>query len=1095
MYRGDFVHLHSHTQYSLMDGLCSPAELLGAAKDLGHHALAFTDHGTLAVHREAQKAARDAGMKPILGVEAYISETDRFDRRDIKKRDDNTKVFNHIVLLAKNQEGVGNLNKLSELAWTEGFYRKPRIDAEALSDNGGGLIVLSGCMNGIISKAIENGDMENANRWTKWFVESFGEDFYMEVQPHNPAELNHALLDLADLYSVRPVVTSDCHFATEDQRAVEEALLILSTKPSLAEGATYKRGKEAGDIFERFNYLYPDRPISFEKIDVYIQSKNQAQETLSLQEIDRPELFENTLRIADQIQDYEYYEDLKLLPSPKVDADTRLRSMCNAGMKKRGYDDDHAYTKRLDMELGVIEAKGFSAYILIEADMVKWARSKDIMVGPGRGSAAGSLVCHLLGITTPDPIKHGLLFARFINEERNDFPDIDTDFQDTRRGEVKEYLHRKFKNVSSIATYTYFKDKGVVRDVARIFHVPLGEVNKALKTVEDFEDFESSPNTLEFRNAYPEVLEYARKLRGRIRSTGAHAAGLVIAKDSISNYAPLETRSNPKDPVSGRVMVTAYDMDQVADIGLIKYDLLGLKTLSVISDAVKAIKDRTGKEIDLETIDLDDPEVHAMLAAGNTKGVFQVEAGPYTNLIMKIGTSKFEHLVASNALVRPGAMNTVGATFIARKEGREQVRYDHPILEKITSETYGVIIYQEQVMQACVELAGMSWSDADRLRKIIGKKKDVSEFDEYRQRFIDGASKNITEKQAEKLWKDFEAHAGYSFNKSHSVAYSMLAMWTGWLKYHYPTEFMYATLKNEGDGDSRTDYLIEAKRLGIKILMPHVNKSAAGFKIEGDAIRFGLGDIKSISPEKGAVRIMANAPYYSYEEFNEIAKQKGSGINTRMIDSMNAVGALAFMDNPLTGNEPDNFYEYLNVPKFKTGGLSPAVMQQISKLDDFEERGCFVFLAMVKSIKRGKGWARIELVDESGNIGLFHKEQTLIEPGQMYLILAADNRISRFIPIDDVANMTDDALVKFLNVETINIDDDKRVVISFNAMKAKSGKGYGHVVVSDKEKHLERIIVFNKLYPMALDRMKPGAVVKVKCGMTEDNSLFLQEVS
>lgn len=1094
MYAGDFVHLHCHSQYSLMDGLCTPQELLGAAKDLGHTALAITDHGTLSGHRDMQEAAIDAGLKPILGVEAYISETDRFDRRAVKNRDDNTQVFNHIILLSKDRQGLANMNKMSEIAWTEGFYRKPRIDAEVLVENRDGIIVLSGCMNGIVSKAIERGDMDNAHRWMTWFKDNFDENFYVEIQPHNPAELNHTLLELSDLYGVKPVVTSDCHFATEDQRAVEEALLILSTKPKLADGATYAKAKEIKDIFERFNYLYPDRPISFAEIDVFVQSRMDAAKTLAEQGITREDIFENTVNIAESVTGYDYNKGLELLPVPKTDPDARLDSMCNAAMKKRGLDKNEDYTKRLALELGVIKSKRFSSYFLIEADMIKWAKSKGIMVGPGRGSAAGSLVCYLLDITQVDPIKYGLLFARFINEERNDFPDIDTDFQDTRRGEVKEYLTRKFKNVASIATFSYFKDKGVIRDAARVFHVPLGEVNKALKTVDTFEDFESSPNTREFRKKYPEVLEYAKKLRGRIRGTGAHAAGVVVAKDSISKYVPLETRSDDSNAVTGRLVVTANDMNQVADIGLIKYDLLGLKTLSVIDDTLKSIKDRHGIDVDLSSIDLDDPDVHAMLTAGFTKGVFQVEAVPYTNLVMKMGTSKFDHLAASNALVRPGAMNTVGASFVARKDGREQVKYDHPILEEITKETYGVIIYQEQVMQACVKLAGMSWSDADKIRKIIGKKKDVKEFEQYRERFVTGAMEHVSQAIAERLWHDFEAHAGYSFNKSHAVAYSMVSMWTAWLKYHYPTEFMYAILRNEKNSKTRLKYFIEAKRLGIKILLPHINKSKAEFSLEGDAIRFGLGDIKSISPEKGAARIISGAPYESYAAFREYASQKGSGINSRMIDSLNAIGAASFKDNPLTGEEQNNLYEYLSVPKFKSGNLSPKIMARINPLDDFEEEGCFIHLGMVTDIKRGKGWSRVELVDETGTIGLFHKEQTSIEPGQMYLILAADNRISRFIAIDDVEANQDDAMVRFLEADEIKIPHDKRVVLSFNTMNSKAGKKYAHAVIADNEKNMERVIIFTKMYPKALDKFKRGAVVKLDLGRTDSDALYVKDI-
>jgi DNA polymerase-3 subunit alpha len=479
--------------------------------------------------------------------------------------------------------------------------------------------------------------------------------------------------------------------------------------------------------------------------------------------------------------------------------------------------------------------------------MINWAKSQDILVGPGRGSAAGSLVCYSLGITDVDPIEYNLLFFRFINPERNDFPDIDTDFDDRRRKEVKDYLKKKFKHVASISTYTYFKEKGVVRDAARVFMVPLQDVNRAMKSVDTFEDFMESPNTKEFRIKYPEVIWLAERLRGKIRSVGVHAAGVVVAKDDIRKYAPVESREDLQDKVSGRIPVVAYDMDTVADIGLIKLDALGLKTLSVIADSIKSIKERTGKEIILSSLTMDDANVYKTLGEGYTKGIFQAEATPYTNLLMKMGIDKFEDLVASNALVRPGAMNTVGASYVNRKNGKEAVNYTHEILRPFTENTYGVIIYQEQVMQACVYLGGMSWSEADKVRKIIGKKKDAKEFDEFKDKFIAGASKHITEKKAKSLWHDFEAHAGYSFNRSHAVAYSMLSYYTAWLKTYYPLEFIFSILKNENDNSVRTEYLIEAKRLGLKVLLPHINESDLYFSLKDDAIRFGLAEVKFIS--------------------------------------------------------------------------------------------------------------------------------------------------------------------------------------------------------------------------------------------------------
>lgn len=1085
----DFVHLHCHSQYSTMDGLCSPYELLSAAKDLGQTTLAITDHGTLSSHREMQKASAELGIKPILGIEAYISETDRFDRRDIRKRDDNTSVFNHLIILAKDQAGLENLQRLSEIAWTEGYYRKPRIDLEVLGEYGDGLIVLSGCMNGLISKAIERGREDRARQITHWFKSRFGGDFYMEIQPHNPVELNHKLLSLADEFGVSPVVTSDCHFATANQRALEEALLILSTKPDVNKEFNFAKSSKIQDIFERYNYIYPDRPISFQDIDVYVQDRDEIFKSMSAQDIERQDIYENTLAIADKISSYDFISNVDLLPVPKRNADSQLREKCIEGLKSRDIFDD-VYYMRMDEELSVIKKKKFAPYFLVVADMINWSKENGIMVGPGRGSAAGSLVCYLLGITEVDPIKYNLLFARFINEERNDFPDIDTDIQDSRRGEVKEYLRKRFKHVASISTYQYFKDKGVIRDAARVFMVPLTEVNASLKTVDTFEDFENSPNTAEFRAKYPEVIKLAEQLRGRIRGTGMHAAGIVVAKEPINKYAPIETRNDPQADISGtRIPVVGYEMETAAEIGLIKIDALGLKTLTVISDTISMIKD----DIVLTDIPLDDKAIYQDLTNGYTRGVFQAEATPYTNLLMKMGVDNFEDLVASNALVRPGAMNTVGESYIARKNGKEMISYVHPIMQPFLENTYGVVIYQEQVMQACVNLAGMSWSDADKIRKIIGKKKDVHEFDKFKFQFVEGAAKNISVDAAEELWHTFEAHAGYSFNRSHAVAYSMLSYWTAWLKHYYPTEFMFSLLKNEKDKDARTDYLLEAKRLNIKVLLPHVNESELDFSIQGKSIRFGLSNIKYVSDGIGS-KIIANRPYRNYAHLLEVAETKGSGINSRAIQALNTVGAAAFDDNPRTGNESENYYEYLNIPKFDTKGIVPKIREQIDPLSDFEELGCFVFMAMVKSIKRGPTWSRVELVDDTGSLGVFHSENTQIETNQMYFFLVGDNRIHRYVSIDDVVEKKDDQFVKYLYVDNVPAPPGKYGVVDFTPYRTKANKMMAHIIISDADKNLMRVIAFPKNYTLALAKMRPGMICEPVISEMDDGTKYVKEL-
>jgi len=1073
-----------------MDGLNSPKELAQAAKDAGQSAIAITDHGTLASHRDMQIACKEIGIKPILGVEAYISPTDRFDRSS--KTDKSIQAYNHIILLAKNKKGLENINILQELAWNEGFYHKPRIDREILKEYAEGIVVLSGCLNGLISKSIERQEFSEAKLILKDFKQTFGEDFYIEVQSHNPKEINEKLLELADELKIKAVATGDAHFAKGEDKVLEEAMLILSTNPKVDKDADFEMSRNMKNMLDRFNYLYPDRRISFQEYNLFIQTRQEIEADFKEAGINRIDIFNNTLEISDKIEEYDFYENLDLLPVPKTDADEKLRELAEKGLERLGKASDEVYRARMEEELEVIKNKSFASYFLVISDMINWAKSQEIMVGPGRGSAAGSLVCYALGITDVDPIKYDLLFFRFINPERNDFPDIDTDFEDRRRKEVKDYLKKKFKHVASISTFTYFKDKGVIRDAARVFMVPLNDVNKALKSVDTFEDFVDSPNTKEFRAKYPEVTWLAEKLRGKIRSVGVHAAGVVVAKDDIRKYAPVESREDAQDKVSGRIPVVAYDMDTVADIGLIKLDALGLKTLSVISDTLTSIRKRTGKNIDLSKISLDDKDVYKTLSEGYTKGVFQAEATPYTNLLIKMGVNSFEDLAASNALVRPGAMNTVGASYISRKNGHEAVEYIHQIMQPFTQNTYGVIIYQEQVMQACVHLGGMSWSEADKVRKIIGKKKDAKEFDQFKDRFIRGASQHISEKKAEALWHDFEAHAGYSFNRSHAIAYSMLSYYTAWLKHYYPLEFMFSVLKNENDKDARTEYLIEAKRLGLRVKLPHINESDIYFSLQKDSIVFGLAEIKFIS-DGIANKIIDKRPYNDYADFMSKASKKGSGINSRAITALNMIGGAAFEDNPRQGNEKDNYYEYLGIPTFNLD-LPPRIKSQARPIEDFDPLGSFVMFGMVKNIKRGSGWARVELVDETGSIGLFHHEQTQIETNQMYFILVGDNRIARYVNVKDINPDSSDIFVDYLYRKSYDLSDDEYIVVNHTPYKTKAGKTMAHIVMSDKEKNLTRAIVFPAMYKVALAKMRDGMKCKVVLSKLDDGTLNVKEI-
>jgi DNA polymerase-3 subunit alpha len=1087
-----YVGLHVHTHFSLMDGVATPEEYVKRAVEIGMPSLAITDHGTLSGHREMYRLAKAGGIKPILGVEAYITQN-RFDQRDKSERTTPLDlVYHHLTILAKNQQGLENLNKLNEISWTEGYYRKPRIDFEVLDKYREGLVISSACLGGLIAKAIEVGEIGEAKKHLAWFKEIFADDFYVEVMPHNPPEMNQALFDLADEFKIKPIVTPDCHHSNKDQKVIQEIMLALNTHAKLEKDVTYEASLKHEDMMDRLDYLYgAERQMSFNKFDIHLLSYEEMKDAMAKQGHTREDMFENTLEISDKIEDYDIKEHMNLLPVQYRNPDKELKTLALEGLAERGLSENPEYLARLDEELQIIKDKKFGPYFLVVRSMIAWAKKEDIVVGPGRGSAAGSLLCYALGITDIDPIKHGLLFFRFINPERNDFPDIDTDIQDTRREEVKDYLVRQYRHVASIATFLQFTGKGMVRDISRIFNIPLADVNKALKTIDTWEEYCDSRSVQWFREKYPQVEVYGEQMRGRIRGTGIHAAGVVTSKEPIFKYAPLETRSVTGS--EGRIPVVAVDMAEAENIGLIKLDALGLKTLSVIKDTVDIIEKRTDRKIDLLKIDMEDKNVYHMLSDGYTKGVFQCEATPYTNLLIKMGVKNFSELAASNALVRPGAMNTIGKDYVDRKHGRQAVTYLHQIMKDFTQDTYGCVLYQEQVMQACVNLGGMSMAEADKVRKIIGKKKDASEFDIFKDRFVTGAMRYVSKLQAEDLWHDFEAHAGYSFNKSHAVAYSTVSYWTAWLKVYYPLEFMFALLKNEKDKDARTEYLIEAKRMGIQIKLPHVNDSGMDFKIEGKGIRVGLSAIKYIS-DTIAERYISKRPFKSYKELEEFTYTKGSGVNARALQALRVTGAANFPDKHSDEEEVrSNLYEFLNLPEFNIT-IPQHYYAFINDVDDYEEKGSYILLGMVKAIKRGKGWSRVEVLDKTGSVGIFDNEQACVEAGKTYLILASDNRIVSAIPSDDIQK-SEDALVKFLGYKTLPYSDEEYFVLAFKPRVTKAGKRMASLVLADASRELHSVTVFPTKFAKAYMVIDEGGVYDFEFGKTKDGTIIMEDVS
>jgi DNA polymerase-3 subunit alpha len=773
-------------------------------------------------------------------------------------------------------------------------------------------------------------------------------------------------------------------------------------------------------------------------------------------------------------------------------------------MEIRGHTGDNVREERITEELDVIKSKDFSTYFLIEADVVNWCKENDIVVGPGRGSGAGSLVNYYLGITGIDPIPHNLLFFRFINPERNDYPDIDTDIEDRRRSDVKDYMRRKFKHVASIATFGTFAGKNSVRDAARVFMIPLADVNKALKgadfppNMDFFEMWDKTDNAREFSRKYPDVIKLAKFLHGRIRSQGMHAGGIVVANQPISNYAPMQTAKDNGDEAGNRIPLVALTMQDIEDIGLIKFDFLGLKALSVISDAVKDIKKRHGKDIDLYKIPLDDRKVYDNLSQGYTQGVFQAEGHTFTHWLLQAGANEFNDLVIGTSIARPGPLTTVGEDYKKRQRGLQPISYAHDVMRKHTEETLGLIVYQEQVMLAMTDLAGMSMSTADRVRRIISKKKEVALMEQYKAEFVDGASEKVDRAVAEKLWSDFEAHAGYSFNKSHAVVYSMITYWTAWLKENYTLEFMNAVLKNEKDKDKRLDYLMEAKRLKVRVMLPHVNESGIDFEIQsgdhGDFIRFGLSDVKYISGKVGN-KLLEKRPFTDYNHLYESVMEKGSGLSSRTLQALNAIGGAAFPDHPRTGNERENFFEYLAIPAFQSADLPPRIKDQFTKLEDFSDTETFVMAAMVRAIKNGDGWVRLDLVDETGSAGVFISEQHAVEAGKMYVFLVANNSVMRYITVEDLSQGKGTDFRDFLKAASFpDVPDGMMRVVAFATRKTKKGQRMATVVFSDEEKNLTSALVWPSLWAKAHTMCKVGEVVDVQLDETDDGAIFVKNI-
>ena len=868
-----FVHLHTHSCYSLLDGAGKIKDLVKRAAELNMPALALTDHGNMFGVIEFYKEAKARGIKPLIGVEVYVAPRTRFDKTP--KIDDQ---LSHLVLIAKNNQGYQNLMHIVSSSYTEGYYYKPRVDRQLLAENREGIIALSSCLAGEIPGYILTGQFEKALETAGFYRELFGpENFYLELQFHGINEqktVNRRIIELARSLNLPLVATNDVHYILKSHAKTQDVLLAIQT------------GKSIND---------PGR-LKFPTEEFYLKSREEME--LIFGEI--PEALNNSLKIANECH-VELEFGRYLLPEFPVPDEKKpeqyLKELCLKGLYERYVKPTEEIKMRLFHELKVIEQMGFSGYFLIVWDFIRYAKEKGIMVGPGRGSAAGSLVAYTLGITDIDPIKYGLLFERFLNPERVSMPDIDVDFCFERRQEVIDYLYYKYgeERVAQIITFGTMAAKAAVRDVGRALDWPYGEVDKIAKLIPNVlgitlrDAIESTP---ELKNIYEnsprtrELLDLAMQIEGMPRHASVHAAGLVIAPEAIDHHLPLFKTSEG-------VVTTQFEKDTVEELGLLKIDLLGLRTLTVIEKALNFIEKQTGKKISLKDISLNDEKTFKLLENGDTVGVFQLESQGMRQILKELKPSTIEDLIALVALYRPGPLGSgMVEDFIKRRHQRVPVEYPHPDLEPVLKETYGVIVYQEQVMLIASILAGFSLGEADLLRRAMGKKKPEI-IAALKGDFIErSVARGYPREKAEEIFNLIEYFAGYGFNKSHSAAYAFVAYYTAWLKANFPVPFFAALLISVKDNlDKVTVYVEDCHKRGIKVLPPDINLSGVDFTISGQEIRFGLAAVKNVG-EAAAQAIIYERDKRKFADFTDFMERVDKkSVNKRVIESLVKAGA------------------------------------------------------------------------------------------------------------------------------------------------------------------------------------------------------------
>ncbi|HEX7193016.1 MAG TPA: DNA polymerase III subunit alpha [Thermoanaerobaculia bacterium] len=1066
-----FVHLHLHTEYSLLDGASRPEALAKRVAQLGMPACAITDHGNMFGAVEFYNAMKGEGVKPIIGCEMYVAYGSRFDKSSVEDQQADAGANNHLIVLAANDTGYKNLVKLVSKGFVEGFYYKPRIDKELLREHREGLIVLSSCLKGEVSQNLAGGNYGKARDAALQFKEILGpENFFLEIQDHgipDQQKIVPMMARLGEEVGLELVATNDSHYLSKDDAFAHEVLLCIGT------------GKTLGD----------EKRMKFYSDDFYVKGPDEMERIFRTY----PQAIANTVKIAERIHmslDVKGHHLPKFPVPPGKDLAGYFEEVVRAGLKrrldamaplfaaKRKEHEPQEYFDRLDREIEIIKGMGFPGYFLVVWDFIKYAKDNGIPVGPGRGSAAGSLVAYSLDITDIDPLEYDLVFERFLNPERISMPDIDIDFCMNNRGRVIEYVREKYgkENVAQIITFGTMAAKSVVRDVGRVLGQPYAFVDKIAKTIPGgpgvtLEDAKrDSPALVEAMKNDAEVskiVEIGTRLEGLARHAGMHAAGVVITPEPVTNYVPLY-RTNRDE------IVTQFDMNVVEKMGLLKIDFLGLRTLTVIDDAVKSIRQESGETVDIDAIPLDDPEVYRIFQEGRTKGVFQFESGGMVDLLRKSRPTKFEDLAALNALYRPGALDAgMVDEYVKRKNGTSKPKYLVPAMKDILEETYGVITYQEQVMQIPQRVAGYTLGQADLLRKAMGKKQ-AEVMAAERDKFVSGAIANGYEKRkANEIFDYIEPFARYGFNKAHAVAYALIAYRTAWLKVHHPRHFMAALMSNEMD---RTEQIVkfihEATAMGIRVLPPDVNESNMFFTVVGPNIRFGLGAVKGVGESAIESILEARRRAGRFTDLSMFCEEVDlRACNKKVLEALIKSGSFDFI-----GLTRKALFDSLE---------STADSAQRSK--DEKERGQHsLFGGGAQTFLSASGSAQTRM---SALQPEWPEEEKLQYEKETLGFYVSGHPLNRFSDeLKSFANANTETLYRFVD-QTVNIGG---IVSQMKRSKIKKGPNEGKLMakfVLDDQFGSVDVVVFSDLYAKYLKWLDNGVAVLVTASVKDTGGM------